>query len=110
MISRSILALASYRKTTMNRALRKRPRFWTVPRPDHQGRAEPPRKRLRLQFGETGAGFTVEPGAESAPPRYADAPAEPPSFTSPSAHLIPPYRCCWNFSFFHVSSTCPSAV
>jgi hypothetical protein len=59
-IARSILALASYRKTTMARALRKRPRFWTVPRAERQGKVEPPRKRLRLQFGATGGGFTVD--------------------------------------------------
>ena len=76
-IARSILALATYRKTTMARALRKRPRFWTVPRPAHQGRAEPPRKRLRMQFAAAGGGLMVDIAAmapleaapASAPPR-----------------------------------------
>jgi hypothetical protein len=58
-IARSILALATYRKTTMARALRKRPRFWTVARGERQGKVEPPRKRLRLRFGATG-GFSVD--------------------------------------------------
>jgi hypothetical protein len=66
-IARSILALASYRKTTMARALRKRPRFWTVPRAERQGKVEPPRKRLRLQFGATGGGFTVDVAFLEAP-------------------------------------------
>src|SRR3954452_19351451 len=57
-IARSILALATYRKTTMARALRKRPSFWTVPRAERQGKVEPPRKRLRLKFGETSGGLT----------------------------------------------------
>jgi hypothetical protein len=66
-IARSILALATYRKTTMARALRKRPRFWTVPRPERQGKVEPPRKRLRMQFAATGGGFTVDAAFLAAP-------------------------------------------
>jgi hypothetical protein len=66
-IARSILALASYRKTTMARALRKRPRFWTVPRAERMGMVEPPRKRLRVQFGATGGGFTVDASFLAAP-------------------------------------------
>jgi hypothetical protein len=62
-IARSILALASYRKTTMARALRKRPRFWTVQRDTRPGKEEPPRKRLRMRFGATGGGFTVDASA-----------------------------------------------
>jgi hypothetical protein len=67
-IARSILALASYRKTTMANALRRRPRFWTVPRPAAQGKAEAPRKRLRLKFGATGGGLTVDAGVMVAGP------------------------------------------
>jgi len=50
-ITRSILALANYRKSTMGRALRRRPRFWTVAKP--LGEATPQRvsKRLRVEFG-----------------------------------------------------------
>jgi hypothetical protein len=59
-ISRSILALKSYRKSTMNRALRRRPRFWTVAKPIAEGRLQPPRKRLRLEFGETKGGFSID--------------------------------------------------
>jgi hypothetical protein len=59
-ISRSILALKSYRKSTMDRALRRRPRFWTVSRPFPDGRLQPPRKRLRLEFGETKGGFSID--------------------------------------------------
>ena len=51
-ISRSILVLAVYRKSTMGRALRRRPSFWTVPKIFTPG-AAPARKRLRLEFGET---------------------------------------------------------
>jgi hypothetical protein len=51
-ISRSILVLAVYRKSTMGRALRRRPSFWTVPKILSRGTA-PARKRLRLEFGET---------------------------------------------------------
>lgn len=55
-ISRSILALATYRKTTMGRALRRRPKFWTVEKGIGGFGARTPRKRLRLAFeGETGA-------------------------------------------------------
>jgi hypothetical protein len=50
-ISRSILVLAIYRKSTMGRALRRRPSFWTVPKIFASG--GPARKRLRLEFGET---------------------------------------------------------
>jgi hypothetical protein len=66
-IARSILALATYRKTTMARALRKRPRFWTVPRPARQSKEEPPRKRLRLKFGVSG-GFAVDTSAMASMP------------------------------------------
>jgi hypothetical protein len=51
-ISRSILVLAIYRKSTMGRALRRRPSFWTVPKVVSSGEG-PARKRLRLEFGET---------------------------------------------------------
>jgi hypothetical protein len=64
-IARSILALASYRKTTMSRALRKRPRFWTVQRSKPSGAVASPRKRLRLAFGATGGTLTVDAGAEA---------------------------------------------
>jgi hypothetical protein len=70
-IARSILALASYRKTTMARALRKRPRFWTVPRPEWRNPDQQhPRKRLRLEFAATGGGLTVDAAAmvEAEPP------------------------------------------
>jgi hypothetical protein len=66
-ISRSILALATYRKTTMGRALRRRPKFWTVEKGMGGFRARTPRKRLRLAFGgETGAtGLTFPPVIET---------------------------------------------
>ena len=71
-IARSILALATYRKTTMARALRKRPRFWTVARGERAGKVEPPRKRLRLRFGATG-GFSVDVAFLEAPESAASA-------------------------------------
>lgn len=52
-ISRSILVLAVYRKSTMGRALRRRPSFWTVPKLVSGTGVTPARKRLRLEFGET---------------------------------------------------------
>lgn len=52
-ISRSILVLAIYRKSTMGRALRRRPTFWTVPKVITASPAKPAKKRLRLEFGET---------------------------------------------------------
>jgi hypothetical protein len=55
-IARSILALAPYRKSTINKALRRRPRFWTVHKPMPGDPADSPRKRLRLEFGEEGTG------------------------------------------------------
>jgi hypothetical protein len=60
-ISRSILGLAIYRKDTMRRALRRRPRFWTVEREAPPGMRQPHR-RLRLEFGEAGAAprLTIE--------------------------------------------------
>jgi hypothetical protein len=64
-IARSILALASYRKTTMSRALRKRPRFWTVQRTEPGTRVDTPRRRLRVEFGATGGTLTVDAGAEA---------------------------------------------
>ena len=66
-ISRSILALASYRKTTMGRALRRRPKFWTVEKGEGAFRARPAHKRLRLAFGEeTGeSSLTFPPGLET---------------------------------------------
>jgi hypothetical protein len=66
-IARSILALASYRKTTMARALRKRPRFWTEPRAARRTE-EAPKKRLRLKFGDTGGRLTVDAGVMVAAP------------------------------------------
>jgi hypothetical protein len=69
-ISRSILALASYRKTTMGRALRRRPRFWTVAKPADDfvgvGRLS---KRLRVEFGtelRDSPGLFIDPGVEMA--------------------------------------------
>jgi hypothetical protein len=61
-ISKSFLTLATYRKSTMSRALRRRPRFWTVPKRPDGALEEPARKRLRLQFGEAGAAsrFSLE--------------------------------------------------
>ena len=63
-ISRSILVLAVYRKSTMGRALRRRPTFWTVPKvisahPAHT--SHPAKKRLRLEFGEhkNDTGFAI---------------------------------------------------
>jgi hypothetical protein len=67
-ISRSILALASYRKTTMGRALRRRPRFWTVANSDDLG-IRRVSKRLRVEFGtELGEspGLFIDPGVEVA--------------------------------------------
>jgi hypothetical protein len=69
-ISRSILALATYRKTTMGRALRRRPRFWTVAKPaDEPFGIRRVSKRLRIEFGtelnETPSLF-IEPGVEAA--------------------------------------------
>jgi hypothetical protein len=52
-ISRSILVLAVYRKSTMGRALRRRPNFWTVPKMVAANVAKPAKKRLRLEFGDT---------------------------------------------------------
>lgn len=52
-ISRSILVLAVYRKSTMGRALRRRPTFWTVPKMFNAEPTRPAKKRLRLEFGET---------------------------------------------------------
>ena len=69
-ISRSILALASYRKTTMGRALRRRPRFWTVAKPaDDELRVRRVSKRLRVEFGtelSRSPGLFIEPGVEVA--------------------------------------------
>ena len=66
-ISRSILTLAVYRKSTMGQAMRRRPRFWTVPRATVVG-GETPRRRLRLEFAKakTGGGLTVsyDPGVQ----------------------------------------------
>jgi hypothetical protein len=68
-ISRSILALAVYRKSTMGQAMRRRPRFWTVPRGETGTRVSSPRRRLRLEFAKakTGGGLTVsyEPGVQT---------------------------------------------
>ena len=69
-ISRSILALASYRKTTMGRALRRRPRFWTVAKPaDDDLSFRRVSKRLRVEFGgelNDTPGLFIEPGVEVA--------------------------------------------
>jgi hypothetical protein len=68
-ISRSILALASYRKTTMGRALRRRPRFWTVAKPADDLAFRRVSKRLRVEFGtevSASAGLFIEPGVEVA--------------------------------------------
>jgi hypothetical protein len=60
-ISRSILVLAVYRKSTMGRALRRRPTFWTVPKVISAHPAHPAKKRLRLEFGEhkNDTGFAI---------------------------------------------------
>jgi hypothetical protein len=67
-ISRSILALASYRKTTMGRALRRRPRFWTVAvAADEDVVVRRVSKRLRVEFGaelNDSPGLFIEPGVE----------------------------------------------
>jgi hypothetical protein len=68
-ISRSILALASYRKTTMGRALRRRPRFWTVAKPADDLVFRRVSKRLRVEFGgelNDTPGLFIEPGVEVA--------------------------------------------
>jgi hypothetical protein len=68
-ISRSILALASYRKTTMGRALRRRPRFWTVAKPADELKVRRVSKRLRVEFGtelSQSPGLFIEPGVEVA--------------------------------------------
>ena len=69
-ISRSILALATYRKTTMGRALRRRPRFWTVAKPaDDLVFVRRVSKRLRVEFGtQLGKmpGLFIDPGVEVA--------------------------------------------
>jgi hypothetical protein len=66
-ISRSILTLAVYRKSTMGQAMRRRPRFWTVPRATVTA-GETPRRRLRIEFAKakTGGGLTVsyDPGVQ----------------------------------------------
>lgn len=67
-ISRSILALATYRKTTMGKALRKRPRFWTVANEEELG-ARRVSKRLRVEFAaELGQapGLLIDPGVQVA--------------------------------------------
>jgi hypothetical protein len=60
-ISRSILVLAVYRKSTMGRAMRRRPTFWTVPKTAISTLARPAKKRLRLEFGEAKSdnGFSI---------------------------------------------------
>ena len=60
-ISRSILVLAVYRKSTMGRALRRRPTFWTVSRTAFSAVAKPAKKRMRLEFGEAKSenGFSI---------------------------------------------------
>jgi hypothetical protein len=67
-ISRSILALATYRKTTMGKALRRRPRFWTVANEEVTG-AHRVSKRLRVEFatdlGEA-PGLLIDPGVQVA--------------------------------------------
>jgi hypothetical protein len=68
-ISRSILALATYRKTTMGRALRRRPRFWTVAKPAEEFSIRRVSKRLRVEFGtelNDTPGLFIEPGVEAA--------------------------------------------
>jgi hypothetical protein len=68
-ISRSILALATYRKTTMGRALRRRPRFWTVAKPAEEFKIQRVSKRLRVEFGtelHSTPGLFIEPGVEVA--------------------------------------------
>ena len=71
-ISRSILALAIYRKSTMGRALRRRPSFWTVAKPA-PGTRRGVSKRLRVEFGtelDSGPSLFMDSGvmAASAPP------------------------------------------
>lgn len=50
-ISRSILALAPYRKSTMGKALRRRPSFWTVSGTTDDPTLRPS-KRMRLEFDQ----------------------------------------------------------
>jgi hypothetical protein len=59
-ISRSILVLAVYRKSTMGKALRRRPRFWTVSKAAVR-LGGPARRRLRVEFGKPNAagGFSL---------------------------------------------------
>jgi hypothetical protein len=58
-ISRSILVLAVYRKSTMGRALSRRPRFWTVSREA----AVEVAKRVRVEFArEPQSRLIVPPG------------------------------------------------
>lgn len=68
-IRRSILSLATYRKTTMDRALQRRPRFWTVARAAEELGVRRVSKRMRVEFGtevSASAGLFIEPGVEYA--------------------------------------------
>jgi hypothetical protein len=61
-ISRSILVLAVYRKSTMGRALRRRPTFWTVSKAEElTALPKPAKRRLRLEFGgaKNDTGFAI---------------------------------------------------
>jgi hypothetical protein len=60
-ISRSILVLAVYRKSTMGRALTRRPRFWTVSR---RHAAAAVAKRVRVQFAEEPQNRLILPPGE----------------------------------------------
>jgi hypothetical protein len=59
-ISRSILSLAMYRKSTMARALQRRPSFWTVDAPGVAAAARPRRRRLRFGEGSAAATLSIE--------------------------------------------------
>jgi hypothetical protein len=58
-ISRSILVLAVYRKSTMGRALSRRPRFWTVSRRPAEDRVA---KRVRVEFAAQQESRLIIPG------------------------------------------------
>jgi hypothetical protein len=58
-ISRSILVLAVYRKSTMGRALTRRPRFWTVSR---RRSGDEVAKRMRLEFSGQQQNPLIVPG------------------------------------------------
>jgi hypothetical protein len=64
-ISRSFLVLATYRKSTMGRALRRRPKFWTV-RDDW---SRPVSKVVRLEFDDSFTAPSLFPSESVRPDR-----------------------------------------